>query len=54
LCKDSDECCGDLTCNSRSHCTKGQGGGKEKDKDKKGNGKGKDHDTGGCSLTGEC
>jgi hypothetical protein len=57
LCKDSDECCGDLTCNNRNHCTKGEGGGKTKceGKDcKKGKGKGKHDDTGGCALGGEC
>jgi hypothetical protein len=30
LCRDSDECCAGLTCNSRSHCTEGDGGGKVK------------------------
>lgn len=30
LCRDSEECCAGLTCNSRSHCTEGEGGGKVK------------------------
>lgn len=54
-CRNSEECCGELTCNNRNNCTKGEGGAKVKcdgKNCKKNKGKGKNNDTGACGVNG--